>query len=560
MYAKLGGLVNVVSNYDHLQDIACKVRAVLLCACCVLFAGLAPAQVASAPSYKASDTFVLSGTVVNSVTGESIGRALVRVSGVVQRTAFADGEGRFKIDDLPSGSVNIDVQKPGYSSPRDGRVARVTIGVDTGPVVLKLSPLGAIFGRVVDSVGQPIENLPLRLIGRTMRDGRVRWNMIGSAESDEDGRFRFPSLTPGPYFLAAGPGVQREVRLLARDERPKTGYPSLYYPGAPDLSSATPIQLAVGQQAQADFAMTSVPVYKISGTVANSVPGRGVILQVLNQAGDPISMVTGGMRMDGTFEIRTVPAGTYTLKAFSHVESQTLRAEIPLTVATNLDNVSLVLTPAPFIRITVRMDSRDASNLNRPGWNPQRPPVSVRLIPAALLGVEPSSNFVQQTPGVQVMGLQDVEPGKYTAEVMPWGLWYVQSAQYGPTNLLSEDLTVAPSQTYPIEIVLRDDGATLTGNLQSPPRNETDATAVVVPQPASRRGAKVSQFASQSGFTMNGLAPGDYLVFAFDRIDDLEYANGDALQPYASQATHVTLSPGQETHVALNLIHAGEGE
>ena len=158
------------------------------------------------------------------------------------------------------------------------------------------------------------------------------------------------------------------------------------------------------------------------------------------------------------------------------------------------------------------------------------------------------------------MGLQDVEPGKYTAEVMPWGLWYVQSAQYGPTNLLSEDLTVAPSQTYPIEIVLRDDSATLTGNLQSPPRNEKDANVVVVPQPASRRGAKVSQFASQSGFTMNGLAPGDYLVFAFDRIDDLEYANADALQPYASQATHVTLSPGQETHVALNLIHTGEGE
>ena len=435
----------------------------------------------------------------------------------------------------------------------------MAIGADNGPVVLKLSPLGAIYGRVLDAAGLPIENVSLRLIGRSVRDGRVRWNMIGSAESDEDGRFRFPSLTPGPYYLAAGPGVQREVRLLARDEKPKTGYPSLYYPGAPDLGSATPIQLAAGQQAQADFSMPSVPVYKISGTVANSVPGPGVILQVLNQAGDPISIAIG-MHMDGTFEIQAIPAGTYTLKAFSHVESQTLRAVIPLAVATNLDNVSLVLMPAPFIQITVRMDSRDASNLNRPGWNPQRPPVSVRLIPAALPGVEPSSNFVQQTPGVQVMGLQDVDPGKYTAEVMPWGPWYVQSAQYGPTNLLSEDLTVAPGQTYPVEIVLRDDGATLSGNLQFYPNNETSITVIAVPQPASRRGAKVSQFGSQSGFTMNGLAPGDYLVFAFDRIDDLEYANPEVLQPYTSQATHVTLSPGQETHVALNLIHTGEGE
>ena len=556
----LGSLVNVVSNYAWLQDTACKICTVLLWACCLVLAELATAQVVSAPSDKGSDTFTLSGAVVNSVTGESIARALVRIFGAVQRTAFADGEGRFQIEDLPSGSVNIDVQKPGYSRPRNGRAESVTIGADTVPIVLKLSPLGAIHGRVMDAAGQPIEGLPLRLTGRSMRDGRVRWNVIGSAESDEDGRFRFSSLAPGPYYLAAGPGVQREARLLARDEKPKTGYPILYYPGAPDVSSATPIQLAAGQQAQADFSMTSVPVYKISGTVSNSVPGRGVILQVLNQAGDPISMVTGGTRMDGTFEIQAVPAGTYTLKAFSHVETQTLRAEIPLTVTTNLDNVSLALTPAPFIRITVRMDSRDASNPNRPGWNPQRPPVTVRLIPSALLGVEPSSNFVQQTLGVQVMGLQDVEPGKYTAEVMPWGPWFVQSAQYGPTNLLSEDVTVAPGQTYPIEIVLRDDGATLMGNLQSSPRNGTDATVVVVPQPASRRVAKVSQFGSQSGFTMNGLAPGDYLAFAFDRIDDLEFANADALQPYTSQATHVTLSPGQETHVVLNLIHTGEGE
>jgi len=551
--------VDVVTNYDRLQDIARKVRVVLLCECCLLFAGLAPAQVVSSPSYNGSETFTLNGTVVNSITGEPIARALVRISGFVQRTAFTDTEGHFRIDGLPPGSVNIDLQKPGYSSPQNGRMKPVAIGADNGPVVLKLSPLGAIYGRVLDAAGLPIENVSLRLIGRSVRDGRVRWNMIGSAESDEDGRFRFPSLTPGPYYLAAGPGVQREVRLLARDEKPKTGYPSLYYPGAPDLGSATPIQLAAGQQAQADFSMPSVPVYKISGTVANSVPGPGVILQVLNQAGDPISIAIG-MHMDGTFEIQAIPAGTYTLKAFSHVESQTLRAVIPLAVATNLDNVSLVLMPAPFIQITVRMDSRDASNLNRPGWNPQRPPVSVRLIPAALPGVEPSSNFVQQTPGVQVMGLQDVDPGKYTAEVMPWGPWYVQSAQYGPTNLLSEDLTVAPGQTYPVEIVLRDDGATLSGNLQFYPNNETSITVIAVPQPASRRGAKVSQFGSQSGFTMNGLAPGDYLVFAFDRIDDLEYANPEVLQPYTSQATHVTLSPGQETHVALNLIHTGEGE
>ena len=460
---------------------------------------------------------------------------------------------------MPSGYVNIDLQKPGYTSSQNGGINAVNVGADIGAVVLKLSPLGAIYGRVMDAAGQPIENLPLRLTGRSVRDGRLRWNIVGSTESDEDGKFRFQSLASGAYYLAAGPGLQREIRLLARDGTPKTGYPRLFYPGSPDLSGAAPIQLAAGQQAQADFSMPAVPVYKVSGTVANYAESRGVALQVFSQSGDPISLATG-MRMDGTFEIKAIPAGVYTLKASTYVGNATLRGETRVTVAANLDNVSIALAPAPFIPITVRMDARDTSNLNRPGWNPQRPPVSVRLIPAAMLGVEPSSNFVQQTSGVQVMGLQDVEPGKYTAEVMAWGPWYVQSAQYGPTNLLSDDLTIASGQTYPIEIVLRDDGATLTGNLNSSEKGVTSATVVVVPQPASRRGAKVSQFGSQSGFTMNGLAPGDYLVFAFDHLDDLEYANADVLEPYASQATHVTLSPSQETHVVLNLIRTGEGE
>ncbi len=56
------------------------------------------------------------------------------------------------------------------------------------------------------------------------------------------------------------------------------------------------------------------------------------------------------------------------------------------------------------------------------------------------------------------------------------------------------------------------------------------------------------------------MAPGNYLVFAFDRADKIEYTRPDALQPYASQATHVTLSPNQDARVLLNLIHTGDAE
>jgi Carboxypeptidase regulatory-like domain len=531
-----------------------------LCVWCIVLAGLSSAQVNSSPYSQDAGSFTLEGTVVNSVTGEPVARALVRIYGVAQRSAFTDSEGHFQIAGLPAGSTSIELQKPGYSTQQDSRTNRVIIGAETGPVVLKLSPLGAIYGRVLDVAGQPIENVPLRLIRKSVRDGRLRWDLFGSAGSDEDGRFRFQSLTPGSYYLAAGPGIQPEVRLLARDPKPKTGYPSLYYPNAPDLSSASPIQLVAGQQAEADFSMPAVPVYHISGTLALSgyLP-EGFGLQILNQSGENLSIPTRLHLDTGTFDIDAIPAGSYVLKAISHVGNQALRAETHLSVAANLDNVALVLAPAPAIPITVRMESRDASNLNSPRGNQQRPPVSVRLIPAAVLAAEPSSNLVRQGSGQPIMALQDVEPGRYAADVLAWGQWYVQSAQYGPTNLLFDDVTIAPGHAYPIEIVLRDDGATLTGNLNYNGVGDIPITFVVAPQPAARRGIKVLH-ASQHGFGTNGFAPGDYLVYAFDHAEKLEYTNPDALEPYASQATAVTLSANQETSVVLNLIHTGEGE
>jgi hypothetical protein len=59
-------------------------------------------------------------------------------------------------------------------------------------------------------------------------------------------------------------------------------------------------------------------------------------------------------------------------------------------------------------------------------------------------------------------------------------------------------------------------------------------------------------------FVLDSLAPGDYQVFAFDHPEGLEYSNREVLQNYASQAAHVTLSPGQRTQITLELIRTGE--
>jgi hypothetical protein len=183
----------------------------------------------------------------------------------------------------------------------------------------------------------------------------------------------------------------------------------------------------------------------------------------------------------------------------------------------------------------------------------------VRLIPSDPT-VSETYSIVERGNRAAIM-LQNVDPGKYSVDLVPQAPWYVQSAQYGQTNLLYDDLAIASAgQSYPIEIVLRDDGATLSGTVKSLDGTGSEATVVAIPQPASRVPAKVEHKSSRNGFTFSGLAPGDYLVYAFDHADGLEYSNPDVLEPYSSQAAHLTLAPNQKTQVALDLIRTGGGD
>ena len=524
-------------------------------------AGTLGAQISPGRSLKSGDTFTLSGTVLNSVTGESIGRALVRLNGFQQRTCFSDSNGHFEFDGLQPGRVYITAQKPGYFSEQElpgSSASSVDVRANTDTALVKLAPQSAIGGRIIDAAGQPVERVPVRLLNRSVRDGRKRWELRGSAETDEDGRFRFAGLMPGTYYVAAGPSLNPN-RLLRGGEKPKTGYPGLYYPGVPDLSAASPLQLVAGQQAQADFSISAVPVYHVSGVISGYPPDQGVGLQLSGQSGDMLSLQTRFNMETGRFELEGAPAGVYVMRAFSQVGPRRLFAETQLNITANIENAQLSLAPVPSIPIVVRVDSRAASSSGTTAIE-QGPPVSVRLTSMEPMGAEFYSTIERSPVGTFSAALQHVDPGKYSVDVTPHGPWYVQSAQYGQTNLLYDDLTIAPNgQALPMEIVLRDDAATLTGTLKPGDGTSPRATVLVIPESGSKAAAKTAQTMAAEGFTIPGFAPGDYLVFAFDSADGIEYASTDALQPYISQAAHVTLSANQKAQVVLDVIHREGG-
>jgi hypothetical protein len=447
----------------------------------------------------------------------------------------------------------------------------VTVGPSSDPVVVKLSPYGVIYGRITNVEGEALERIPVRLTAGIVRNGRKRWEQAGSRETDANGNFRFPNLQPGTFYVAAGPSADETGVLLFADGRsngptkPAVGYPSVYYPNAPDLSSASPVVLSPGQQLQAEFTLARVPVYKITGSVAGNLADQGAAVQLTTTSGDILPNPVQFQHLTGTFEVSMVPPGTYLLKAFAQTRGQALRASVPVTVASNVNNVRLVLEPAVSIPIVVRKESHNASSSQdsssiRNRFARMEIPVSAHLYP---VGQSTTNTEIYSTlrpnGGERLPVFDNVEPGRYEVEFMPQGGWYVQSAEYAGANLLNEEMTVRPGGSSPIQIVLRDDGASLEGKVKIGDSAVSGGIYVVVlPQRGVMRRPTFVTMDADGHFRQEGLPPGEYLVFAGDGATHLEYDNPDALQPYLSQATHVTLSAGQSTNVSPNLVKVGE--
>ncbi len=135
---------------------------------------------------------------------------------------------------------------------------------------------------------------------------------------------------------------------------------------------------------------------------------------------------------------------------------------------------------------------------------------------------------------------------------MPIGHWYIESARCGQTNLLTEDLNVqtgGPGQ--PIEIVLRDDFATVSGTV-SLDGQPAKGTVLLIPD-VNHRGAVAFLTDPDGRFQRGDLPPGDYNAIAFDRVDGLDYTNIEAMRTYFPWEQPMHVSPNGQSTVQLEL-------
>jgi hypothetical protein len=500
------------------------------------------------PTTAQTDTtlYTLTGSVVNSMTGEPIVRALVQIMGQNSpRAAFTDREGNFRFANMNAMTGQLMAVKPGYYGNDQGSrvpmaMTRVTIGPDMQPVVIKLVPESGISGQITDDAGDPLEGVNVNVSSNQIQQGRMRTQRMQQAQTDEQGEFHMNNLPPGNYVLSAGP-------VWSSASETGSGHAQMFFPGVSESSQATPIQVVAGQSVRADLTLPTAKTFQISGVVTGSQPG---FPQVVNQSGDTAGQTEQFDPATGKF-IAKVTCNICTIKARSGFAREFQYGEVTVNLNGDKNDIRVPMSPVS-VPVDVQLQSSkpdfvtangDATTpagqrgARRPQRNGQ---VFLRLISLSKVHPDAFSGF-GGGPDNPEMFLQNVEFGKYMVEVQAsGGGWYVASVRYGSTNLDDEPIDIEPGPAQPIEIVMKDDVASLSGTVQGNDVANASATVIVAPQRAS---ARVRSFpvTGNGTFSANNLAPGLYKVYAFDTISNLEYANPEAMKQYSSGAVEVTL-------------------
>ncbi len=488
----------------------------------------------------------MTGTVVNGVSGEPIHHALVQFLGARMRSVLTGPDGRFQLEDVPAGPLNVIVNKPGFfdarAIPGHRQDATYSFGSGKTDVVLKLFPAAKISGRLTDQDDEPVEQTTVQVLSESITNGRKEWAVRGAASTDDDGSYRSDDLPPGRYIVFAW----GHAALDNSGTAPQVIAPT-FYPEGQEPALAQVIDLQPGQNFRADFHLRAQAGHSIAGTISGFPPELG-LTYTFSTAGLSNNWPTIDVdQSHGRFAGRGIPNGNWILTVEANVSrgrSYAARQEIAVD-GTDIQNIQILLRPSVSIPLIVNHSAKFVGAGN-PG------------ISAVLTSDGPGGNFRQyglmSRDQKSPPAFENVTQGRYTLNVQGFGGECVDSAWYGNVDLLRDYLVMGPdSSPQPIVIIMRDDCATLTPKVGGA-ENQSSAFVIVVPSGWFAE-PKVLQFNAQQQFATGpmvhgqSLTPGTYQVFAFTNIDGLEYANPEAMRDYPSQS--VTLDPNQKLEITV---------
>lgn len=504
-----------------------------------------------------SERFELRGKVVNSLTGEGVPHALVQMYASGEKAVFSDDDGGFDFTDVPRGRFAVVARKPGFLNSQELRrgnpnpyPAMVEVPQETEAVV-KLTPEGIIYGRLLDENQEPIEDVNVQAQTWITQDGRRRLLGVANAMSDDQGDFRMAELSPGTYlvrFSARSGGRPGNLAFLRTSEQ--QGYGTQFYPGVADPALAEAIRVKAGAQVKIEQTLARQRVYEVSGVVRGAPANSGFGLNLTDSTGEPVQVRSQVNGRTGEFRLQGVPAGTYMLSAMSWSrnggDQQPENAYVPVRVNADVRGLTIVLGRGAPVRVELD-DERSETSMPEGA-----PKVWVNLaseMPQFNRGIAVPPPKEDRRAPRQFEGLA---PGTYKVEAMPNGPGYVAAVRCGSLDLLRSDLVVpADGALPPIQVTLRSDGGQIF--VMAVKAGEPASAMVVVYSVDYPRRSREGWVQGGGPTSWGILPPGSYKIAAIENAQDLEFRNPAVMEKYLEHAVDVNLAPGDQKNVRVEV-------
>ncbi len=543
---------------------------------------LSSASVFAQAPVRPSANAVIEGVVIRDPDGQPVKKALIELIAENQAeagdyTALSGADGTFRIDSIIPGRYHLFAERSGLLDSdkqrgrSDGRILTLTAGQELKDIQIRLQAAAVIRGRVTDEDGDPLPNVEVTALRQTFVAGRNHWEQAGAERTNDLGEYRIANLPAGNIYVSVNPPPDFKAMIesggaAARDgnspEKPATPtYQTTYYPGTTDRSQAAPIQLRSGDDFPANFSLTASPSLTVRGAVVNLPPRASA--SIMLQSRD-FSLVMNGAEMhkDGSFVIRDVSPGNYTILASVEGAAVPMTARQSLQVgSTNVDGLRLSPQPGAVVHGRLRFESK-----NPVRFDPERIFLTLQMVDPAEEN-ETAPVFRENFSNIAHVAADgrfqwtDVPAGNYYVQIVgdgdTNGDWFMKSVLSGGRDLNDSGLAVNGGNIV-LDLVASANGGVAEGVAVNE-KGEPFPNAIVVAVPEARLRGRIDRYrktvADQTGrFSLRGLRPGEYTLFAWASVEGEAYYNPDFLKAYEGPGTTLHLSDGERKSLQVQVI------
>jgi protocatechuate 3,4-dioxygenase beta subunit len=552
------------------------------------------------------------------VTSEGIVGASVVLTGladdrVVSLNTKTGVGGRFAFEKVPPspgywlvathGEIHMRTiyEQRGLNGP--GSQIPVASGQQLRDIRVAMLPTGQISGRVIDTMGKAVSDASVLIMRPYYREGgRALTPAKSFVSTNRRGEYQVAGLTPGLYYVRVvinnincNPVFQRRAGEEMPDVahlmglRPSVGcvesegYPFIYFPGTADEPEARAVDLRAGGRIDSiDVVVSKVHIRRVQGLVVNPETGLTVPSQLLwfrsgaLRGSPPLLTIEA---VSGSFDVRNMLPGSYTIVALSKDGNPPLKGFLALNVAADdLNGLRIPVTPGFQLkgRVAIPASTGNANDLSKvivtlrpdapsttgllpsPTWLAPEIQGAVFYSEAGLLPtleVPP----VRSTLNNGALEFRRISPWNYQVEVrQPFEDAYVKSIRLGKVDLLAEGLHVEGPLQGELEIELAAPAGHIEGHVLDGAQKPVNALRVVLMREATRRGGQDLQrttLTDEAGhFQFEQLSPGDYRVFAWEFAEDGSWLDADFIRLYEDKGVPVHIEQGSRETLEIRPI------